>query len=128
MKTYDTKRIISAALFTVLLFMVQHLSASPNGMISRQISQTVSQEVNKNISDNIVKKTIKPERVVEDKQLYAKALIKKAQKLLKKQGFKPGVADGVMGGNTRRAISAFQKSKGIKVDGRLTEGLLQSLN
>ena len=50
-----------------------------------------------------------------------------AQVLLDRSRHSPGVIDAMMGGNTRRAIEAFQRASGIPVDGRLTAALLDRL-
>ena len=52
-----------------------------------------------------------------------------AQKALIALGFDPGVPDGVVGINTRSALRAWQKSKGLIADGYLSMamvGLLQA--
>lgn len=43
--------------------------------------------------------------------------ITELQTLLKQKGFDPGTIDGVLGGNTRAAIRAFQAANGLGVDG-----------
>ena len=116
-----------SGLVFIAVILTQPAYADPSSMISRQVSRTVSQEVNRNISEQVVKEAQKVEAVKEDKVIFAKAKIKQAQKLLKKLGFKPGVADGVMGRNTRKAITTFQKTHGLEGDGRLTESLLEKL-
>lgn len=50
-----------------------------------------------------------------------------AQVLLDHSDHSPGVVDGVMGGNTVRAIKAFQRANGMTADGKLSDGLLQKL-
>jgi peptidoglycan hydrolase-like protein with peptidoglycan-binding domain len=50
-----------------------------------------------------------------------------AQRALNALGFAVGRPDGVAGPATRRAIIAFQKSKGLTDDGRLTTALLEKL-
>ncbi len=40
-----------------------------------------------------------------------------AQKSLAKLGFDPGTIDGVMGAKTGKAIAAYQKARGLEVDG-----------
>jgi len=42
-------------------------------------------------------------------------------------GFDPGTPDGVIGANTRQALRAWQKSKGLPADGHLTQALSQQL-
>ncbi|MGI8610888.1 MAG: L,D-transpeptidase family protein [Sphingomicrobium sp.] len=50
-----------------------------------------------------------------------------AQVLLDHSGHSPGVIDGAMGGNTRRAILAFQRADGMPADGQLSAALLERL-
>lgn len=50
-----------------------------------------------------------------------------AQILLDHSGHSPGVIDGIMGGNTARAIAAFQRANGLTVDGKLTTALIEKL-
>ena len=50
-----------------------------------------------------------------------------AQVLLDRSRHSPGVIDGIMGGNTARAIKAFQRANGMKPTGELTSGLLRKL-
>lgn len=50
-----------------------------------------------------------------------------AQDSLNKLGFNAGVADGVIGINTRAALRAWQKSRGLVADGYLTVDLIQRL-
>lgn len=50
-----------------------------------------------------------------------------AQVLLDHSRHSPGVIDGVVGGNTTRAIEAFQRANGLTVDGRISAELLRRL-
>jgi lytic murein transglycosylase len=50
-----------------------------------------------------------------------------AQRALLALGFDPGTADGVIGVNTRQALRAWQKAKGLPADGHLTLALAQQL-
>ncbi|WP_156840423.1 L,D-transpeptidase family protein [Novosphingobium aquimarinum] len=50
-----------------------------------------------------------------------------AQVLLDRRGHSPGVLDGYPGGNTTRAIKAYQKSHGMKEDGAIDAELLRKL-
>ena len=49
------------------------------------------------------------------------------QVLLDHSGHSPGVIDGVRGGNTARAIRAFQRANGMNADGEVSAALLQKL-
>jgi hypothetical protein len=50
-----------------------------------------------------------------------------AQRALAALGHDPGAADGVIGVNTRQALRAWQKAKGLPADGHLTQALSQQL-
>ncbi|MGI8705198.1 MAG: L,D-transpeptidase family protein [Sphingomicrobium sp.] len=50
-----------------------------------------------------------------------------AQVLLDQSRFSPGVIDGYMGENTRRAIRAFQREHGMEVTGEVSSELLEKL-
>jgi membrane-bound lytic murein transglycosylase B len=50
-----------------------------------------------------------------------------AQDSLNRLGFNAGVADGVIGINTRAALRAWQKARGLLADGYLTTALIQRL-
>ena len=50
-----------------------------------------------------------------------------AQRALAALGFDPGTADGVIGVNTRQAVRAWQKAKGLPADGHLTQALSHQL-
>ncbi|WP_296820389.1 L,D-transpeptidase [Brevundimonas sp.] len=50
----------------------------------------------------------------------ASASLARAQVLLDRAGFSPGVTDGRYGENVRQAIAAFQRENGMTVDGRLS--------
>jgi len=49
------------------------------------------------------------------------------QALLDRTAHSPGVIDGFDGGNTQRAVRAFEKANGLTVDGRLDAKLIQTL-
>jgi peptidoglycan hydrolase-like protein with peptidoglycan-binding domain len=54
--------------------------------------------------------------------------IRKAQEALKNQGHDPGPIDGVMGPQTRQALTAFQSSNGLRQTGMLDAETKQKLN
>jgi len=54
--------------------------------------------------------------------------VEEIQDILKYGGFKPGPVDGRMGTRTRMAIRKFQKSKGLKVTGRIDSITWSALN
>ena len=51
-----------------------------------------------------------------------------AQTALAKLGFNPGSPDGVVGVNTRTALRAWQKSRGLIADGYLSMEMVRRLN
>jgi peptidoglycan hydrolase-like protein with peptidoglycan-binding domain len=55
------------------------------------------------------------------------AMIKAVQQVLARLGYAPGPVDGRMGQNTKDAIKAFQKDRGIAQNGDITPQLLQEM-
>ncbi|WP_223212052.1 peptidoglycan-binding protein [Thiolapillus brandeum] len=53
--------------------------------------------------------------------------LRQAQQKLAELGYSPGPADGLMGGKTANALSAYQKDNGLEVTGRLTEETMKAL-
>jgi hypothetical protein len=64
------------------------------------------------------------EKVLNLSSVHRKAI----QSALLRIGFDPGTPDGQFGTNSRKAISAFQASKGWKPTGYVTPNLLKSIN
>ena len=64
----------------------------------------------------------------EQDQITDERTVLAAQHALTQLGYPVGVADGVAGPATRRAILAFQKDRGLAEDGRLTLALVKLLN
>jgi hypothetical protein len=64
----------------------------------------------------------------EQDQIADERTVMAVQRALTQLGYPVGVADGVVGPATRRAILAFQKDRGLAEDGRLTQALVTLLN
>ncbi|MCB1749311.1 MAG: peptidoglycan-binding protein [Gammaproteobacteria bacterium] len=54
-------------------------------------------------------------------------LVADVQGRLAARGYDPGPVDGVVGPKTRQAIRAWQRDRGLAVDGRVTPELVSSL-
>lgn len=68
-----------------------------------------------------------PSSPPEQDQITDERTVLAAQHALAQLGYPVGVADGVAGPATRRAILAFQKDRGLAEDGRLTPALVKLL-
>lgn len=55
------------------------------------------------------------------------AAVARAQVLLDRAGFSPGVTDGRFGENVRQAIAEYQQRNGLTVDGRLSQAVFDHL-
>ncbi|MFD1611372.1 L,D-transpeptidase family protein [Sphingomonas tabacisoli] len=53
--------------------------------------------------------------------------VMQAQVALDKAGFSPGVIDGKSGASLRRALSGFQKARGLSVSGKIDDATLKAL-
>jgi len=62
-----------------------------------------------------------------DRTQWPENLIRAVQKKLNAMGFDAGIADGIIGPNTRRAIRDFQQDKGMEVDGQISSALIKKL-
>lgn len=55
-------------------------------------------------------------------------LIFQTQQVLTELGYQPGPVDGVSGSQTTQAVMAFQRNRGLPVDGQITAQLLEAMN
>jgi peptidoglycan hydrolase-like protein with peptidoglycan-binding domain len=60
-------------------------------------------------------------------ELLDNALVGEVQNALQALGYKVGYVDGVMGSRTKRAIRAYQQSRGLRVHGWVDDTLVKSL-
>lgn len=65
--------------------------------------------------------------VAQVKKAVDRDVIQEIQRLLRKRGLNPGPADGSLGPKTGRAITRYQKSAGLAVDGHPSRELLDHL-
>lgn len=75
-----------------------------------------TENANTAASKNATAKTVKPDETVRE-----------AQTLLARQGYDPGPADGLLGHRTVQAITEYQKTAGLTVDGKVGPRLIESL-
>ncbi len=55
-----------------------------------------------------------------------RAGVRELQRLLTRLGYRPGRADGRIGGRTRTAIRAFERAHGLETRGRATTTILEA--
>ena len=68
-----------------------------------------------------------PDFVAPSTGLQGRPRVAEAQRLLVALGYHPGPADGVMRPRTRAALSAFQRTASLPVNGRMTRRVVQRL-
>ena len=68
-----------------------------------------------------------PEPATPVKTTLSRREVRESQRLLRKLGYKPGGADGIVGRRTRAAVTAYQIDLRLPVDGALTPSLLEQL-
>jgi len=71
--------------------------------------------------------TLRPEAKVASEAAVETSTIGDIQRLLARVGYDPGSLDGQLGPRTRRAIEAYQRDRGLKVDGQPSAPLKSSL-
>jgi len=62
-----------------------------------------------------------------DQVPLTRAQVRELQEALNARGYSVGVADGIMGPNTRNGLRAFQRDQGLVPDGFATQSLLQRI-
>lgn len=69
----------------------------------------------------------KPTGSIAAKEPAAGGTVKKVQQVLADLGYTPGRIDGEVGDATRKAITAFEKDRGLKQSGQISQKLLREL-
>ncbi len=100
--------------------------ANPIDQISRQISRENSLQIHKSISDQQRNESVS--KSVKSKKLAPKDKIKLIQTLLTDQGYQPGGIDGLFGRKTSKAIMKYQQDKGLSIDGKVSDSLIESMS
>ena len=62
-----------------------------------------------------------------DKSAYSSNFVSAVQESLAREGFDPGPVDGKWGAKTERALTGYQRSKGLPATGGFNPGTLKSL-
>ena len=62
-----------------------------------------------------------------DEKLTKRERIKNIQQELRRQGYDPGPADGVMGARTAAALKKYQRDNDLRQTGRIDEDTCESL-
>lgn len=65
--------------------------------------------------------------VYEDGAAYDDSLVAQVQTRLARSGYYHGAIDGVMGPETRRAIRGYERSRGLRVDGMISNSLIGTM-
>lgn len=82
------------------------------------------------VAKKVVAKKVVAKKIVAKKvatKALSSATVKAAQKVLAKDGLYKGKVDGMNGAMTANAVKAFQKKKGLKVDGIIGPKTLKAL-
>jgi len=78
--------------------------------------------------DNVGVEAFSPAPMPESRRGPAPEMVEMVQELLTEMGYRPGPIDGQPGGQTHRAIQAFQRDRGLAPDGQVSERLVGILN
>lgn len=84
---------------------------------SRKTMPLVSKDAKAEVEAKDAKKKVEIQDEIMSYRSKSKDRVKQIQTALQKAGFYRGEIDGKLGAQTKRAIIAFQKSKGLKPDG-----------
>lgn len=101
----------------------QVVSQGASGALESKDSTIVKEGQTASVKDNKQVRESQKDRVV----VKSVKTIKRIQESLKRMGFDPGRIDGDIGKKTRAALKAFQKEKGLKPTGEVTERTLEAL-
>jgi peptidoglycan hydrolase-like protein with peptidoglycan-binding domain len=95
--------------------------------LDRKSALTVKDAYLERVKDDLTKKAKAQDEVLSFR-LKSKDRVKQVQSALKKANFYKGEIDGIFGPQTKMAIKAFQKSKGLNPDGVVGSKTREELN
>jgi len=99
-----------------------------NGMeATGQLTDGVLDKLGVARADGATNGTVTPAAPAASDAKSAATVIYQAQLELNKQGFAAGTPDGVMGGQTRKAVQSFQYANKMEPTGQLTDDVLDKL-
>ncbi len=111
-------------LFPATLALASAPTAAQSSGSSAETAQASSGQSDKDSADE---DSSKSDDATDDADVGSVDTTLRAQVLLERAHFSPGVIDGMTGGNTRRALRAYQSAQGLPVTGEADDNTIESL-